>query len=220
MNEESSQSVTPAETTTEATTDTLESLSREFNVEEQASNFQAQPAQQYVQQPQNQWLPDPIADPDGFNHYSRQQNEVLSKLDQTVRSLNDKIQSYENQTKQQKIDADVERAVSRVNEKWNTDPLMAEIALEKMYRSDANFKKIWDNRDRNPKAYEKALDVLADKLAPTFSIRQDPQLTENQLAAKKSQQTMASTAKADKNAEWDNLSEGEFWAKWNAMKRG
>ena len=225
MIEESSESVTPSETATEAPTDNLEALAQEFNVEEQINNFQAKPEQQLNQQqwaPQSQqpWLPDPIADPDGFINFSRQQVESLSKLDNTVKSLTDKIQSYEQQTLQQKIDADVERAVSKVNEKLKVDPMLAEIALEKMYRTDTNFKKIWDNRDKNPKAFDKALDVLANKLAPTFSVRQDPQLTENQLAAKKSQQTMASTAKADNNAEWEGLSEAEFWQKWNAHKRG
>lgn len=219
MEENTSQSQEPAETTTtQAASPTLEELSQEFSVEEQVSNFQAQPEQRYAQQ--QSWTPDPISDPEAFNQYAKSQADSLNTLSQTVKSLTDKIQSYEQQTVQQKIDADVERAVSHVNEKLGVDPMLAEIALEKMYRTDTNFKKIWDNRDKNPGAFNKALDVIADKLTPIFSVKQDPQLTENQLAAKKSQQTMANAPPQEKHAEWDNLSEAEFEAKWAAFKRG
>jgi len=205
------------ETATEAEAQTLDDISQEFSVEEQVSTFQAQPEQ--ATQEQN-WQPDPISDPDAFNQYSRQQASDLSTLSSTVQSLNDKLTAQENQLTQNKLDADVESAVAIVNEKLGVDPKMAEIALEHQYRDDAAFKRIWDNRAQNPAAFKKALSVVADKLSGVFSVSQDHQLTQNQLAAKQSIKTMGKTPQVDANGEWEGLSNSDFDAKWNEIRRG
>jgi hypothetical protein len=124
---------------------------------------------------------------------------------------------------QSKVDADVARAVSKVNEKLKIDPLSAEIALEKVYRTDASFKRIWDNRDKNPQAFDKALGIVAQKLSSTFAVRQDPQLTENQRAATQSQRTMAATTKSDVPPGQEGLYSDnpvEFERAWESFKRG
>lgn len=213
MSEETTQTQPAAETSPQPT---LEQIASEINVEQQVQNFTAQPQQQT----QTVQAPDPVADPDNYANYARQQTEILTNLDRTVRTLNEKIQSQERDAAQAKVNADVDKAVSQVNKKLNVDPMMAEIALEKEYRTNPSFKKIWDNRDRNPGALEKALDVLSDKFSPIFSIRQDPQLTENQLAARKSQQALGRTPAKGSDDEWKDLSPQEFEAKWNRMKRG
>lgn len=201
------------ETATEADTQTLDDIAQEFSVEEQASNFQAQPVQQR-QEYKPSYSPDPISDPDAFTSYTQQQAEALNSLSTTVQSLNEKLSSQEQQLMQQKINADVESAVAKVNEKLGVDPKLAEIALEHQYRENPAFKKIWDNRAQNPKAFEKALGKVADKLTTLFSVSQDHQLTQNQLAAKQSLKTMGKTAKLDANSEWDGLSQAEFERKW------
>jgi len=208
--------VETAETVEEAPT-TLEDISQEFNVEEQVSNFQAQPQQ--VQQPQDTWQPDPISDPEAWNQYSRQQADSISGLDNTVKSLTEKIQTYEQRLEQERIDADVNNAVAKVNEKLGVDPDMAEVALRMEYEKNPAFKKIWDNRSQNKAAFNKALGVIADKYSTKFAVKQDHQLTENQLAAKKSLQTMAKTPQSQ-SSEWDNLSEQEFAQRWDSMRRG
>lgn len=203
--------------TTETPAQESESLDNIANtiVEQQVQNFTATP------EPKRQdYNPDPISDPNGFLNYSRQQSEMLNTLNDTVRNLTGKLDGYERERLQQKIDADVDKAVAQINKKLNVDPLLAEIALEKEYRKNESFKKIWDNRDKNKAAYDKALDILADKFAPLFSVRQDPQLTENQFAARKSQQNLSQEPKQKQDEEWGNLSDGEFWAKWNQKKRG
>jgi len=204
------------ETATEAETQTLDELSQEFSVEEQVSNFQAQPEAE----PQKTWQPDPISDPDAFNQYSQQQSDSLNNLNTTVQGLTEQVKGYESNLAQQKVDADVESAVTRVNEKLGVDPKMAEIALEHQYRDDPAFKKIWDNRGQNPKAFNKALDVVADKLSGVFAVKQDHQLTQNQLAAKQSLKTMAKTSQTEANGEWEGLSSADFDQKWNEIRRG
>jgi hypothetical protein len=199
MNEEiNQQSPAPAETAAPAAeTQTLESIAKELSVTEQAQQFtsavpQYQQPQQFVQQ-QAFRAPDPITDPEGYNRFLLQQTQTLTELREATKSLTDKYQSWERTTQEQRINQDVDKAVTRVNEKLKVDPMLAEIALEKMYRTDANFKRIWDNRERNPQAYERALDVVADKLIPMFNTRQDPKIAGDIRAAKTSQQSMATT---------------------------
>lgn len=212
------ETVEAIETEAQADMQTMEDISNEFSVEEQISNFQAQPEREYNQQ--QSWTPDPISDPDAYSQYARQQADSLNKLNTTVKSLTDKLTAQEQSLAQQKIDADVQSAVATVNEKLGVDPKMAEIALEHQYRDDPAFKKVWDNRAQNPKAFQKALGLVADKLSNIFSVTQDHQLTQNQLAAKQSIKTMGKTAAVDKNSEWEGLSGADFDQKWNEMKRG
>ena len=212
----------PAPAETVNTPSDLGDIAKEFNVEEQANQFTARPAQA-PQPPVPQapiHVPDPVVDQEGYRAYVNQQAQQSQRLEGTLRELDTRLKTWEQTIQQQKVEADVDAAVKIVNQKLKVDPLLAEIALEKMYRSDKNFKHIWDNRDRNRPAFEKALNVAADKLSPMFSVRQDPQLAENVRSAKSSQQTMATTKQADENDEWGNLSPREFAEKWERTKRG
>jgi hypothetical protein len=204
-NEINQQSQQPAETAVpEAQAPTLESIAKELSVEEQAQQFtsavpQYQPQYQQPVQQQAYRAPDPITDPEGYNRFMMQQMQSMTALDTTLKSMVDKVQTWERTTQEQRINQDVDKAVTRVNEKLKVDPMLAEIALEKMYRTDANFKRIWDNRERNPQAYERALDVVADKLVPMFQTRQDPKIAGDIRAAKTSQQSMATTRQTGVN---------------------
>lgn len=193
---------------------TLEDLSKEFSVEEEVKQFEAKPETQA----QQQFQPDPIADPDAWNQYSRQQAESISQLSQNYEKLTEKLNSYETQLLQQKVDLDVGKAVSKINEKLNVEPEMAEMALRMTYEKDPNFKKIWDNREANPKAFEKSLGVIANKYSKMFSVKQDPQLTENQMAAKKSLQTSNQKPQTDDYPNWDSQADFDQW--WEEHRRG
>lgn len=215
MTEETSESTTPVETVEDAPT--LESISEEFNVEEQTQSFQAQPEVQ--QQENKQFAPDPISNPEAFDQYAQQQSQQLTSLNDAVTQLTGKLQKQEDQLVQDKVKADVASAVATVNEKLGVDPSMAEIALKHEYENNSSFKKIWDNRGQNKAAFDKALGVVADKYSGMFAVKQDHQLTENQLAAKQSLQAMSKTP-TKQESDWDNLSGTEFEAKWNEMRNG
>ncbi len=211
-------------TETAPETQTLEDIAKEFSVDEQITNFTAQPNQQ-VQQPYQppsdpgQYVPDPVTDPEGYNRYTQQQQVVTNQVQGTLRELNNRINQFEQQTELAKVDADVQKAVVHVNQKLGVDPELAEIALEKAYRNDPSFQRIWNNRDKNPAAFKKALDVVADKYQTLFNIQTDPQLVENQRAAKASQKTMATTAKEHADDKWENLSDAEFEQQWSAVRQ-
>jgi hypothetical protein len=200
----------------------LEDISKEFTVEEQANKFSAKPAQPKPQPTQQTqvYVPDPLLDSEGYKAYAAQQVQYTQRLEGSLRELSSRFAAYEQTIQQQKLDADVDSAVNVVNKKWNVDKDLAEITLEREYRKDKTFQFIWDNRHRNPVAFQKALDVIASKKADLFSVKQDPQLAENVRAAKSAQQTMATTKQANSNDEWANLSPREFAEQWERKKRG
>jgi len=220
------QSPKPAEPeVTEQSTETLETIAREIPVDEQANQFTAQPQPAAPRQPyapyapqpsQEVYTPDPVTDPEGYKRFVVQQMQTTGTIESTIREISSRLNNWEQTTQQQKLDSDVDRAVSRVNQKLKVDPMLAEIALEKMYRSDTNFKRIWDKRDTNPQALERALDVVAGKLAPMFQVRQDPQLAENVRAAQSAQRTMATTEQGGDDIPDDPA---QFQAWWEHRKR-
>jgi hypothetical protein len=214
------QSPAPAETAVPAAeTPTLESIAKELSVTEQAQQFQSavpqyQPQYQPVQQPAFR-APDPITDPEGYNRFLLQQNQTLSDLGATTKQIAERFQAIEQKEQEQRINHDVNNAVTQVNEKLKVDPKLAEVALEFVYRTDPNFKKIWDNRERNPEAYKRALDVVTEKtLIPMFNVRQDPTIASNIKAAKTSQQSMATTRQTGVNdgVPTDHAEFSRYWA--------
>lgn len=202
----------------EAPAPSLDEIAKEFSVDEQVSQFQAHPQQ--ANQDVEQYIPDPISDPDQYNRYIRQQNSTIDNVNKTVKALSEKLSAHENRMIQQQVEADLNRAVATVNKKLGVEAEMAEIALRMEYEKNPSFQKIWDNRSKNPQAFDKALNAVADKYANKFAVKQDAQLTENQLAAKKSLQTMNKSPSPDQNSKWENLGQGEFEREWERMKRG
>lgn len=211
-------SLAPAETEVkEAPQPTLEDVAKKYNVEEEVKNFNpqvqqpAQPTQpQAVERPFVNTVPDPITDPDGWNKYQAYQRTVI---DGTLRELTQTVSEIRKEKEQEKLNVEVNKAVTRVNEKLKIDPVYAEIMLEKKYRDDRIFKRIWDNRHTNPKALEEALDVVASEGSKVFQVRSDPQLVENQRAAKASQKAMATT-QAKSGPDVENMSAVEFDRWW------
>ena len=219
----------PAETSnTPSPDDSLKAIASEFTVEEQASQFTATPsvaptpppAPVYAPTPVPQHVPDPVTDQEGYRNWALAQSQRYQQLDTTLREVSSKMSAFDQRMQQQKIDADVDRAINIVNSKWKVDKDFAEIHLEHEYRKNPSFKRIWDNRDRNPEAFERALKVVADKRSSMFQIKQDPQIAENVRAAQSSQRTMATTKQQTQNDDWANLTPAEFDARWGRLTSG
>lgn len=202
----------------EAPQPTLADVAKKYNVEEEVKNFNPQPQQpaqvqpQVVERPFVNTVPDPITDLDGWNKYQAYQRTVI---DGTLRELTQTVSEIRKEKEQEKLNVEVNKAVTRVNEKLKIDPVYAEIMLEKKYRDDKIFKRIWDNRQTNPKALEEALDVIASEGSKVFQVRSDPQLVENQRAAKASQKAM-STTQQKSGPETGSMSDAEFDRWWNS----
>lgn len=222
------QSPVPAPTeTVEVLTEaapTLADVAKKYNVDQQVQTFTAQPQQPQPSQPSFQPTytpPDPVTSPDQWNQYQANLLMQNQQLSGNLRELTQTVQAIRQETTQQKLDAEVNKAVSKVNDKLKIDPTYVEIALEKRYRDDPIFKRIWDNRQMNPKALEEALDVLTNEYQGVFAVRQDPQLTENLRAAKQSQKTTSTTIKPSSEEEAAlKMNDGEFDRWWSQRKRG
>jgi len=219
-------SATPAETQVETPpTETLEDIAKGLSVEEQANQFVStvQPQYQPQHQPQPQSYqpsqfnaPDPVTDPEGYRAFVAQQYNTVNTLNSTIQEVTNKIGNWERTQAEQKINQDVDRAVTLVNQKANLDKDIVEVALELEYRKNPSFKKIWDNRDRNPDALGRALEVLSGKISQRFAVRTDPQLAENLRAAKSSQQTQATTRQPQMNDGIPN-DPAEFERFWQSL---
>jgi len=210
---------TPTPTPSTSPDDALRNIASEFSVEEQVKSFTATPSPVTVHQPQQFYAPDPVTDPEGHKRYMTEQFNAGTQLRSTLDTVLNEVNNFKQTFQQQKVNADVDRAVQVVNAKVKGDPELVEAMLNIEYTKNPTFKKIFDNRDRNPFAYEKALGIIADKFVPKFQIRQDPQIAENVRAAQSSQRTMATTQTNSSMDAVANMNEMEFerW-KQNLMR--
>lgn len=221
MNEETTQqSNAPAETAaptangTTQQTQTLEDIAKKYSIEEQTKSFTAKPetpSQPFI----DPRIPDPVVNPDEFTKYQLNQSAYVQK---TLSEMNQTVQEMRRSQEQERLNAEVNKAVARVNDKLKIDAKYAEILLEKEYRDNPVFKRIWDNRYANPKALDEALDVIAQSNANVFQVRPDPQLVENQRAAKVSQKAMSTTNSKSPNDEIMGMSDHEFDRWWHGQK--
>jgi len=200
--------------------DALHSIASEISIEEQVKTFNATPAYQPQQPFQSQpYAPDPVTDSEGYKRWAAQQAQQFQSLDTTLREVSTKISAFEQMQQQQKVNAEVDKAVQLVNQKAKVDPDIVEAMLNVEYTKNPSFKKIFDNRDRNPMAYQKALGVIADKISSKFQVRTDPQIAENVRAAQASQRTMSVTNKTnDLMDQVGNMTDLEFQRWWQAHR--
>lgn len=225
------QSQEPAEdvvqqTPTESQTDSqpepsISDVVKKYNVMEEVRNFTAapEPAPQYQpQQNQQQYpqaMPDPLLDSTGFNQYLSQREQMTANALGTIASS---IEELRREREQEALKSEINMAVGRVNERLNIDPVYAELLLEKEYRSNPEFKRIWDNRKQYPKALEEALDVISNKGSKVFQVKTDPQLSENMRAAKASQKAMASGKQRSDSDDAMQMNDAEFERFWQSRR--
>ena len=192
---------------TEAET-TLDDVYKAYNVEETAQEFSAKPQHQpqQVQQPAqpvqegNIPIPDPTLDPAGYKQWETQRYRDQQALRQALQGIAGELNKERAARAQAQEEADIKRAVEQVNQhlgESKLDPDVVEISLGAEARRDPRFLSLWNNRQKNPKAFEAGVKAFAGKLAKKWSMRTDPQLAENQRALKDATSTKATTAPAD-----------------------
>lgn len=199
----------------------LEKVYSDFNVEAEAATFQpqspqpaAQPVAPVVQVPAKF---DPF-DPNFPAHLagiSKAAMDAQSALQQTQGQLT----ALQRQLHNGQVEADIKSAVKTLAEKANIDPDIAEVAFQAQAKKDPRLLHIWNNRGKNPKALEAALNALGTEFAQKYAVRQDPQLVENQRAVAASRQTMATTQKTSDADEWAAMTPNERQAKVQLLLR-
>jgi hypothetical protein len=212
------QTETPQTQTTAPAPDPMQAIVQKNNIsiEEQAAEFK--PQQQQPQQPVQPKVPDPFS-PD-FQAYQAQLASGLSTLSQALAQTKGELSQMQQKVAYERTEAEIKSAVSIVSEGSKLDPTIVEVALEAEARRSPQFKAIWNNRNKNPGALTEALKVLTTRFQEQFSVKQDPQLIENQRAMQASRQQMATTQKTSEQDEWASMKPAERQAKVQRMIRG
>lgn len=199
---------------------TLEDVYKEFNVEQQAQQFQAATVQnppiQGFQPPQEPVVPDPVTEAEAFRRWQLDQFSRTNEAQQTLQALHGQFQQIAYAEARRQTETDIGRAVELANKRLNADPQMVAVALDLESRRDPRFLKLWEGRNQNPQAWEKALDAWSRKMDGKFAVRADPQLAENQRAVRMSQQAMSGNRAAPSD-DWSNLSKDEFEHRWSQL---
>jgi len=224
------QSTTPADTSTPAQTSTpvpaptpLEKVYSDFKIEADAADFKPQapqtPSPQVPQTPHPQFkVPDPF-DPN-FAAYQAQLASGLSVLNQALAQTKGELNQMQQKLSYERTEADIKQAVGTISEKSGIDPDIAEVALQAKARQDPRFLKIWQNRNQNPEAFKAALGAVASEFQQKYTVKQDPQLVENQRAVQASRNQMATTQKQSDQDQWAGMTPKERQAKVQQLIRG
>lgn len=174
------------ENNTPETPDSIESIYNDAK-----NTFQAQSPTTQTSQQQFTPTPDPVSEPENFQTVLDQNTAALSKQLSDVTNQLSEIKTTELVKEAKEA---VSQAVESVNKVVEGDPDIVEGVLTARYNKDEKFKAIWDNRSNNPAALEKALNVIASEYKEKMSIKQDPQLTENQRAINESNKNLGGQA--------------------------
>lgn len=196
--QQSSQEQTTSTEQSSTTEQTLDQVYEKYNVDQMANEFRPQVQQQTQQQQvqMDETIPDPVLDATGFKGYLAKQSQTVK---QTLAGLTQFQQQLWVQEQRRREEADIKSAVSTLKSKFGDEGNgieddAVEIALGMKARRDPKFKTIWQNRYKNPMAWNAALGAVANEFKGKLSFRADPQLAENVRAAKQSTQS-SQTAK-------------------------
>lgn len=219
---------TTDQTTTDQSTDkekevTLDDVYREAGLDKIATATDTQKTTQQdtdTKKVEPSSVPDPF-DTENFKAFLARQAAGTTALEQAVT----KVVGYLNERQRSEAisltRADIEKAVSSIDEVVQLGkPKVVEAYLDGMVREDPRMKAIWDNRAKNPTAWNNALKIAAKKMQEDFSIKTDPNLVNSQRARKESQRQMATTSTETKDEAWDNVSQEDFQRKWDQMVSG
>lgn len=213
------ESPTPQATPEAPAASPLEEVYKTYNIEDQAAQFQPQSPQPAQQTPAPApKVPDPFS-PE-FAEYQKALTQSTVATQSALHAVTQKLSALERSLQQKAVDADIKSAVSVITDEAKIDPTIAEVALEAKARQDPRFLNIWNNRSKNPAAYNAAVKAFAKECSERYTVRQDPQLAENQRALKVSQQQMATTTRTSPNDEWAAMTPSERQAKVQQMIRG
>ena len=168
---------------------------------------------------------DPL-DEASVKSYAEANAKNSSEMQSTLSSLNAKLDAIAQKEHSEKMTADINSAVDSVAKQTGIDKRdYIEFKLEKLAAENEGFKNIWDNRNQNPKALEKALEAYSHEMKNDLEFTADPQLAENHRAANQSQQSSATDSSPTyNNAAEEALAgantEAERQVIWQKIKSG
>lgn len=193
---------------------TLDDVYREFNVT-------TQPVQEEkaAPRPSEPDAPDPATDPDRFSKYLSQQNQALKEKVSLLEQQTKQNSDYLRNSVSSQEDADFESTVGSMTKDLEGVPESSvKWELFNEARSDPRFAELWRNRRSNPKAMDKALSVIKQRLRDNFAEKTDSQLAENQRALDEATKIPSGRSKQDSVTEqMMKKSNADFDAEWRKI---
>lgn len=203
---------------------TLDQVYQEFKVEEVANDFNVKPQVQEripaPPPPEKPAIPDPVLDPDGYKNW---QAKNAYEMTQALRTVATDLQNLKLERARAAEEADIKKAVATVKEQFDAPDDFIEVALGHKARQDAKFLAVYNNRGKNPAAWNAALKAVGREFGSKYAFKADPQLSENVRAAKLStqgsQSTQNSKAQGD-DAIFESKNGRDFERAWESYVRG
>jgi hypothetical protein len=166
-------------------------------------------------------IPDPY-DTEAHKAFQARQQSELQAVTQTVASMANSLTAFHRERAEAALRQDIDKAVEQVNDKVNhPNPHVVEAMLDAEYRANPKFKALFDNRAKNPVAWNNALGVMAGRLQKDLSVKVDPSLVAAQRARTEGQRQLATTASEPDNnpleQEGAKLKGAEFDAWWQSQ---
>jgi hypothetical protein len=203
---------------TEAPEVTLDDVYRDAGLDKIVETQQPPQRQEQQQQPQKiepSSVPDPY-DTENFKAYQARLVAETSALRQNQASIANYLTGLQRKEAQATLEADISKSVEKVNEVVNhPKPKVIEAMLDAEARENPKFKALWENRAKNPVAWDNALKITAKKFADDLSVKVDPALVAAQRARKDSQKQMATTAPEEPDEKW--LDDSKFSDQWEQL---
>lgn len=204
----------------------LDKVYQDFGIEAQAASFKPETQAPQAPAPQQVFQPAPAPAPQKFDPFDpnfpahmQAVSQAAAQATSALHQLQGQHTALQRQLHTQRVEADLKQAASVIAEKSGIDQDLAEVAMEARARKDEKFLHIWNNRARNPKAFQAALDAFSGEVKDRFTVKQDPQLVENQRAVKASQQQMATTTRETETDKWANMTPDERAQERQRIKR-
>ena len=139
-------------------------------------------------------------------------------LKQQLSNVSSRLSQYEQESQKQTVSKAIGDAVGTVNETVNQDPELVESYLNIRYNKDQKFAQIWDNRDKNPKALNEALGVVARDMQNKFAVKVDSQIAEDQRAINNAtRSTRQNKVEENSDDKLMKLNDAEFDVYWNKL---
>lgn len=164
------------------------------------------------------YVPDPY-DTEAHKAYLAQLAKGQTDTQEALRQVAGYLTQQQQEKARAVLDADIKSAVDTVNEVvGHPKPKVIEAMLDAKAREDVRFKALFDNRAKNPAAWNNALKAVSREFATDLSVKVDPALQASQRARKIAQSQMATTEGPKSDAEeWESMSPADQQAKMNRM---
>ena len=216
-----------AQTTTEKEV-TLDDVYRDAGLDkvsaQETQHTQKQETTQQTTKAEPSSIPDPY-DTENFKAFLARQAAGTTELQKAVGEVAKFLTAQQQEKAFAQTKADIDKSVQAIDEVVQIGkPKVIEAYLDGMVREDPRMKALWENRTKNPAAWQNACKVAAKKMAEEFSVKVDPDLQKAQRARKDAQKQMATTADDKKtNPLEDRLGAAQgadFARSWEALVSG